>query len=71
MNGEQFLKEVRKRQIDIGVTDREIRRVVGWSESTQRRRFKEPDNITLGEAYALENYLNLKLFSQLNERGTT
>lgn len=57
--GEQYLKEIRKRQIDLGVTNKELREVVGWSESTQRRRYAAPDEITLGEAYIIDNYLSI------------
>lgn len=55
--GTEFLIKVRKRQIDLYVSDKELRRVVGWSESTQRRRYKNPDQITLGEAERITNYL--------------
>lgn len=58
-SGEQFLKTIKKRQIDLCVTNRELREAVGWSESTQRRRYQTPDEITLGEAYIIANYLSI------------
>lgn len=57
---QDFLKAVRKRQIDLNVSDKELRRVVGWSERTQRRRYINPDEIKLGEAVRLATYLDMK-----------
>ena len=56
-SGEKFINTMRKRQIDLEVTDRNIRDLVGWSYQTQQRRYKNPDTIKLGEARKIANYL--------------
>lgn len=56
-----FVSETLKYQFLTGATDADIRRVTGWSPSTMRRRFNNPETITLGEAQAIVNYLNFKL----------
>ena len=60
MTGSKYLKLVRQKQIELDVSDKELRRIVGWSESTMRRRYKTPDAITLGEAYKINQYLQIK-----------
>ena len=61
MSPHVFLSEVLKHQFLTGATDADIRRVTGWSQSTMRRRFNNPETITLGEAHAILNYLNFKI----------
>lgn len=61
MNPFVFVSEVLKHQFLTGATDADIRRVTGWSQSTMRRRFNNPETITLGEAQAILNYLNFKI----------
>jgi len=60
MRGEEYIKIVRRRQDELHVTNKELARIVGWSESTMRRRYKTPDAITLGEKYTIDNYLSIK-----------
>jgi hypothetical protein len=45
--------------LDLSVSDKELRRVVGWSVNTQRRRYAEPDKITQGERFKIDTYLNI------------
>lgn len=56
-SAERFIKTMRHRQLDLDVTDKELREVVGWSYNTHKRRLENPDQITLGEAWKISNYL--------------
>lgn len=58
VSGETFTKKMQKRQIDLDVSNKELREVVGWSYQTHKRRLEKPDSITLGEAWKISNYLN-------------
>lgn len=53
----QFIETMKARQKEYRVSNKELRGVVGWSESTQRRRERSPGNITLDEAWTISNYL--------------
>lgn len=57
MNPRQFIETMKARQKEYKVSNKELRGVVGWSESTQRRRERSPENITLAEAWTISNYL--------------
>lgn len=53
----KFIETMKARQKEYKVSNKELRGVVGWSESTQRRRERSPENITLAEAWTINNYL--------------
>lgn len=57
MNPRQFIETMKARQKEYKVSNKELRGVVGWSESTQRRRERSPEYITLAEAWTISNYL--------------
>lgn len=56
----KFIAEVRKYQMMTDTSDAKIRQITGWSASTMRRRFSDPEKITLGEAAAIKDYLGMK-----------
>lgn len=61
---ENILAEIKARQRDLCVSDKELDRVVGWSERTRQRRFNDPDKITMGEYALITNYLNMRRRNQ-------
>lgn len=56
----EFLSEIKKHQALTDASDADLRRITGWSQSTMRRRFQHPEQITLGEAEAISTYLGIK-----------
>lgn len=62
MNAKTILGEIRKKQIELDVTNADLMRVTGWSKNTYCRRVASPDTIRLGEVIAICNYLGIKNF---------
>ena len=55
-----YINTVKERMKFLEVTTRDICRITGWSMRTLRRRFGDPDSITLGEKLAIDSYLSIK-----------
>ena len=60
MTSIEIFGEIRKRQTELKVTDKELRRIANLSPKQWRSRSADPNSFKLGEVVAICNYLGIK-----------